>query len=68
MLELNIKCDSHDEARVYLNAHAYHNLLSDLLGALMAARKHSSKEDVLYQVEHFLPDLAKAVEHSLGAY
>lgn len=68
MLELNIKCDSHDEARVYLNAHQYHNLLSDFYSALCAAKKHGTDKDVLVQVEHFMPDLCKAIDNSQGAY
>lgn len=68
MLELNLKCESREEASVYLNAHAYHNLICDFYAALRSAQKHGTDKDVLNQIEHFMPDLAKAVEHNLGAY
>lgn len=68
MLELNIKCESLDEARVYLNAHQYLNLISDLYAALRQARKHGTDTDVLAQIEHFMPDLTRAIDHSEGAY
>lgn len=68
MLELNIKCETLEEARVYLNATQYHNLISDLYGALHAAQKHGTDKDVLFQINNFMPDLYKAVEHNLGAY
>lgn len=66
MITIQLKCEK--EAQIYLNAHNYRNLLSDLYGALLAARKHGGDKDVLYQVEHFMPDIGKAVEHHLGAY
>ena len=68
MLKLEFICESHEEARVYLNAHAYHNLLSDFYEALRDAQKHGGDKNVIYQVEAFLPDLAKAVDHNMGAY
>lgn len=68
MLKLEITCDSHDEARVYLNAHQYHNLLSDLYAALRGARKHGTDADVLRVVQNFMPDLCNAIDNSTGAY
>jgi len=68
MLKLEFHCESHEEARVYLNAHQYHNLLSDLYAALRSAQKHGTDADVLTQVSSFMPDIAKAVDHNLGAY
>lgn len=68
MLKLEFICESHEEARVYLNAHAYHNLICDLYAALRSARKHGEDKDVLAKVEAFMPDLAKAEEHNMGAY
>ena len=68
MLELNIKCESHDEARVYLNAHQYLNLLSDFAEAIRASKKHGTYKDVLNKVDSFYPEICKAVENSLGAY
>jgi hypothetical protein len=68
MLELKIQCDSADEARVYLNAHQYHNLLSDLMTAFRNAQKHGTDSDVLRVVANFYPDLCNAVDNSTGAY
>ena len=68
MLELKLQCESLEEARVYLNAQQYHNLLSDFYNALRSARKHGTDKDVLFQVEQFMPDLCKAIDNSEGAY
>lgn len=68
MLELKIQCESHDEARVLLNAHQYHNLISDLYQALRSARKHGTDADVLRVVDNWMPDLCNAIDNSTGAY
>lgn len=68
MLELKLRCESHDEARVYLNAPQYHNLISDFYNALRVARKHGSDADVLRQVESYMPELCSAIDNSTGAY
>ena len=68
MLELNIKCEDLDEARVYLNAPQYHNLLTDLYAALRSARKHGSDADVVKAVDTFYPHIILACEHHSGAY
>lgn len=68
MLELKITCESNDEARVYLNAHQYHNLISDLYAALRNARKHGTDQSVLQVVESYMPDLSRAIDNSEGAY
>jgi len=68
MLELKIKCESPEEARVYLNAPQYHNLISDLYMALHGARKHGTEADVTRIVDNFMTDLFMAIEHSKGAY
>lgn len=68
MLELKIKCESHDEARVYLNAPQYHNLLSDLYQAIRLAQKHGTDADVLAKVNSLLPDINRAIDNSTGAY
>lgn len=68
MLELKLSCESHDEARVYLNAHQYHNLISDLYAALRNARKHGTDADILQVVESYMPDLCNAIDNSEGAY
>jgi len=68
MLELNLKCESLEEARVYLNAHQYLNLISDFYVAIRSAKKHGTDADVLKAVEVFYPDIIRAVDHSEGAY
>lgn len=68
MLELKLQCDDVDQARIYLNAQQYHNLLCDLYNALRGARKHGTDADVLFQIEHFMPDLAAAFDHHTGPY
>lgn len=68
MLELNIKCDTIDEARVYLNAPQYLNLIDDFYNALRSALKHGSDVDVLKQVELFMPDLQAAIDNNQGPY
>lgn len=68
MLELKINCGGVDEARVYLNAQQYLNLISDLYTALRSARKHGSDADVLAKVELFMPDLQAAIDNSTGPY
>lgn len=68
MLEFKIKCESVEEARVYLNAPQYHNLISDLYTSLHGARKHGTEADVVRIVDNFMLDLFSAIEHSKGAY
>ena len=68
MLELNIKCDTIDEARVYLNAPQYLNLLDDFYNALRSARKHGNDVDVLKQVDAYMNELRAAIDNSQGAY
>lgn len=68
MLELKICCESPEEARVYLNAHQYHNLISDMYAGLRNARKHGTDADVVMFVDNYLDDLYKAIENSQGAY
>ena len=68
MLKLEFICESREEAQVYLNAHSYHNLISDLYAALRSAKKHGDAKDILQKVQAFMPDLAKAVDHNMGAY
>ncbi len=60
MLQLKINCDSTEEARVYLNAQQYLNLISDLTEALRQATKHGTDASVLRVVENFMPDLLNA--------
>ena len=68
MIDLVIKCESLEEASTYLSAQQYLNLLHDFYAALRNAKKHGSDEDVLKTVDMFMPDLARAVDHSQGAY
>lgn len=68
MLELKIQCQDADEARVYLNAPQYHNLLEDLRVALRNAQKHGTDADVLQVVQTFFPDITIACDHHQGPY
>jgi len=68
MLELKIKCESPEEARVYLNALQYHSLISDMYIGLRNARKQGTDADVVMFVDNYMDDLYKAIENSEGAY
>lgn len=68
MIKLNISCETTEEARMYLNALQYQNLISDLYQALRSARKHGTDGDVLRVVDTFTNDLCSAVDHSEGPY
>jgi hypothetical protein len=68
MLELKIQCDTAEDARIYLNAHQYHNLLDDLRNALRNAKKHGFNADVVKVVDNFFPDITAACDHHTGPY
>ena len=70
MLELNIKCDSVEQARVYLNAQQYLNLITDFAEALRNAEKYSDNVDqaMLLAVNGYKSDFRRAAEHHTGAY
>jgi hypothetical protein len=68
MIDLVIKCENLEEARVYLNAHQYLNLISDFYIAIRNAKKHGSDTDVLKTVDMFEHDFISAIHHSDGAY
>lgn len=68
MIELKIKCESVEEARVYLNGPQYHNLISDLCMSIRNAQKHGTENDLIRIVASFYPDLASAVNNSEGPY
>lgn len=68
MIKLNIECESASEARMYLNAPEYHNLLSDLRVALRNAYKHGTDSDVIKVVQNFFPDITIACDHNEGPY
>jgi nitrate/nitrite-specific signal transduction histidine kinase len=68
MLELKIQCDSAEDARIYLNAHQYHNLLDDLRNALRNAYKHGDDKDALVVLQNFYNDITAACDNHTGAY
>lgn len=68
MLELKIQCQDADEARIYLNAPQYHNLLEDLCSALRNAFKHGTDAEVVKVAENFFPGLTIACDHNQGPY
>lgn len=70
MLELNIKCDTVEEANIYLNAQQYLNLITDFAEALRNAEKYSDNVDqaMLLAVNSYKSDFFKAAQHHNGAY
>lgn len=68
VIELKLKCETHEEARIYLNAQQYLSLLQDFCEAIRGAKKHGTDRDILHQVEVFYPDLCRAIEHNTGPY
>jgi hypothetical protein len=68
MITLTINCETNDEARAYLNAMQYHNLISDLYSQLHQAEKHGTEADVLKVVGRFKLELIKAIDNHEGAY
>lgn len=68
MLELKIPCENAEEARIYLNAHQYHNLLDDLRNALRNAYKHGDDKDALVVMANFYTDITAACDNHQGAY
>jgi DNA-binding GntR family transcriptional regulator len=68
MLELKIQCADADEARIYLNAHQYHNLLEDLRNQLRNAYKHGDDKDALKVLQNFYTEITAACDNHTGAY
>ena len=68
MLELKIQCETAEDARIYLNAHQYHNLLDDLRNALRNAYKHGDDKDALVVLQNFYNDITIACDNHTGAY
>lgn len=68
MLELKIACETAEDARIYLNAHQYHNLLDDLRNALRNAYKHGDGKDALVVLQCFYNDITAACDNHQGPY
>ena len=68
MLELKIQCQDADEARMYLNAVQYHNLLDDLRNALRNAYKHGERAEVLKVLDNFYTEITAACDNHQGPY
>ena len=68
MLELKIQCDTAEDARIYLNAPQYHNLLDDLRNALRNAYKHGDDKDALVVLQNFYTDITAACDSHQGPY
>lgn len=68
MLELKIQCETAEDARIYLNAHQYLNLLDDLRNALRNAYKHGDDKDALKVLENFYTDITAACDNHQGPY
>jgi hypothetical protein len=67
MFDITIKCESADEARVYLNANQYLALLDDIYNAVRNSQKHGDG-DLDKVLEMFLPEICHAIDNSMGAY
>ena len=68
MLELKIQCETAEDARIYLNAHQYHNLLDDLRNALRNAYKHGDDKDAIVVLQNFYNDITAACDNHQGPY
>jgi len=68
MIVLNITCENHEQAAVYLNANNYLNLLLDMSNALRRAEKSGSLSDFVETARSFTDEIHKATEHHTGAY
>jgi len=67
MFDITIKCESAEEARVYLNANQYLALLDDIYQAVRQCQKHGDG-DLDKVLENFLPEICHAIDNSTGAY
>lgn len=68
MLELKISCENADEARIYLNAPQYLNLLDDFRNAIRNAYKHGDDKDALKVLADFYTEITAACDHNQGPY
>jgi hypothetical protein len=68
MLKLELVCDSAEQARVYLNAQQYFNLLLDLEESFSQVTEETSHQELLYIIDTFLPNIKAAVCNHEGAY
>lgn len=68
MLELKIQCETAEDARIYLNAHQYLNLLDDLRNALRNAYKHGDDKDALKVLADFYTEITAACDNHQGPY
>lgn len=70
MLELKIQCEDAAQARVYLNAQQYHNLITDFAEALRNAEKYSDNPDQAMQLVFggYKSDFLNAAQHHQGPY
>ncbi len=68
MLELKIQCETADEARMYLNAPQYYNLLDDFRNQLRNAYKHGDDKDALKVLGDFYTEITAACDNHAGPY
>ena len=68
MLELKITCENADEARMYLNAPQYYNLLDDFRNAIRNAYKHGEDADALKVLADFYTEITAACDNHQGPY
>ena len=68
MLELKIACEDAEQARVYLNAPQYHNLITDFAQALRNNQKHGTSESLQSIVNTFYEDFQTCAHSLEGPY
>lgn len=67
MFDITIKCETAEQARMFLNAPQYFALLDDIYQAVRNTQKHGDG-DLDKVLENFLPDISRAIDNSEGAY
>ena len=65
-IKLNITCENRDEANIFLNAHQYLNLLTDIQSQIRSCLKYEKNmNDTLNSI---YKDICQCTEHHLGPY
>lgn len=64
--KITIECEDEAEALIYLNARAYHNLITDFSNQIRNCDKHDI--DIKSIIELFKIDFYSATEHHNGPY
>ena len=67
MFDITIKCETAEQARIFINAPQYFALLDDIYQAVRQCQKHGDG-DLDKVLENFLPEICHAIDNSTGAY